>query len=196
MPDFLVSLIEQYGYLAIFVITMLDHTGTPIAVLSGVGVATAGLLEVHTVLLVSFIGGWVGDVLLYGIGYYGGKHALRHFARRSTSVAHASEKISGWFDSYGTSVLIWGRFAAVIGKYLSVVAGSLEYPFIKFMALSFLGGLIMVLLFGVPTYFIGNELNAAFQNSQFTFYLTLGIIVVQLVGTKLWFSRKRKNQKI
>lgn len=194
MAEFLVQMIEQYGLIAVLIGTALDHTGTPGAMLLSIGIATTDAMDITSVLIVSIIGGLLGDVMLYTVGYYGGKRALNYFSKRNEGIRESKEKLQSWIEKFGPQIIIWGRFVAVIGRYLSLIYGSFAYSFIRFTLLSLIGGIIMVLSFGLPTFFIGNHLNELFENPLFTVYVTFGITIAQIIFTWAWFKIKHLKQ--
>lgn len=180
MTELFFQLLQTYGYAAVFVFAALDHTGTPGAVMIAAGLAAAGVMNIWVVLLVSLLGGLAGDWLLYAIGRWAGAPVLGWLEVRKPAVAAAKTKVSGWIDTYGGSVIIWARFVAIIGRYSSLVYGMFRYHMIKFTAFSIIGGMVMVVAFGIPTYYIGESLNTYVDNPLFSVYLTLGIVVLQI----------------
>ncbi len=193
MTEFLLKLVEQYGYWGVFLWTAFDHTGTPGAMLFSIGLASGGLLEIKRVLLVSFLGSLSGDLLLYIVGWVGGRKALAALCRRSISVRTSTETVDRWLKQYGKPVVIWGRFIAFVGRFTSLVLGSFAFPFIPFLFGSALGTALLVLGFGLPVYFLGNTLNDATQNEWFSFYLTVGISLLQIAVTLGWVWRKKRK---
>lgn len=193
MVDFLLNLVEQYGYFGLFLWTAFDHTGTPGAMLFGVGLASGGALQIEWVLLVSFLGSMTGDLMLYLIGLAGGRRALSALCKRSESVRRSTETIEEWLKKYGKAVVVWGRFIAFVGRFTSLVLGSFSFPWVPFLAGTALGTALLVIGFGLPVYFLGNTLNEATQNEWFSFYLTVAISLLQIVATLVWVYWKRKR---
>lgn len=192
MTELFLELLNQYGYIAVFIFAMLDHTGTPGAVMIAAGLAAAGILNFWAVLIVSILGGLAGDWLLYAIGRWAGAPVLNHFVVKKPGVQAAKEKVSGWIDTYGGTVVIWARFVAIVGRYASLVYGMFRYPVLKFTLYSLIGGIIMVLAFGIPTYYIGEQLNQALENPLFTFYLTTVVIILQLlISIGIYYKKRR-----
>lgn len=194
MTEFLVQMIEQYGYIALFFATAIDHTGTPGAMLVGISVAATGFLDIETVLLVSFAGGFIGDILAYAVGFYGGKRLITHYSNKNKSFENAIKKVAPWIDKHGNKTIVWGRFIALASRHISLVAGSFSYPFSKFIPFSLIGGALMVISFGIPAYFLGNKLNELTSDPLFSVYITVGIILAQIAGTWIWFRLKKTRQ--
>lgn len=194
MTELFLALLSQYGYVAVFLFAMFDHTGTPGAVMIAAGLAAGGVMNIWVVLVVSILGGLAGDWLLYGIGRWAGAPMLTALVRRKPGILQAKEKISGWIDTYGGTVVIWARFVAIIGRYASFVYGVFRYSMLRFSMYSLIGGCLMVGVFGIPTYFIGGQINAIAENPLFTFYLTLVVIVIQILVSAVIYARKQRKQ--
>jgi len=192
-----VHFIEIYGLFAVFVGAAIDHTGTPTALLLSVGLASAGILDIRWVLLIATLGSLAGDILLYAIGKYGGKPFLTKIEKKRPRVSRYTKKITHWFDTYGNSVVVWGRFAALVGRYVSLVCGILEYRFIKFLLFSLIGNIFLTLLFGIPTYLIGEKVNRFLDNGWISFLLIGAIVMLQIVLTWIWYLlRRHANAKV
>lgn len=161
----------------------------------GMSMATSGALNFWATLIVSFVGGVVGDLLLYAVGVFGGQPLVDYLERKKPKTRAAFNKATAWLDQYGSAAVIWGRFVAVVGRYISLVVGALKYHFFPFLMFSALGNTVMMLLFGLPTYFAGDALNKWADNPWFMFYITLAIMVGQIVLTGLWFRWKRRRKK-
>jgi membrane protein DedA with SNARE-associated domain len=193
MTDLFFQLLSTYGYAAVFLFAMLDHTGTPGAVMIAAGLAASGVMNIWVVLGVSILGGLAGDWLLYAIGRWAGGPVLGFAIRKKPGIERAKEKVAAWIDVYGGTVVIWARFVALIGRYASLVYGIFRYNMLKFTLYSLIGGIVMVVAFGLPTYYIGGALNEVVENSLFTFYLTVGVIIIQLLVSFLVYYRKHKK---
>lgn len=193
--EFITQIIESYGYLGIFLMNILDHTGTPGGVMLGMSMATTGVLNFWPTLIVSFIGGVVGDLLLYAVGVFGGQPLVDYLERKKPKTRAAFDKATSWLNRYGSAAVIWGRFVAVVGRYISLIVGALKYKFFPFLMFSALGNTVMMLLFGLPTYFAGDALNAWANNPWFMFYVTLVIMVGQIVLTGMWVGVKKHRKK-
>lgn len=196
MTELFLDVVVQYGYVAIFIFAMFDHTGTPGAVMIAAGLAASGALNIWGVLLISIIGGLAGDWLLYALGRWAGAPLLRYAEKKNKNISEMKQKIHMWMKKYGGTVIIWSRFVAIVGRYASFVYGIFRYPIAKFTLYSLLGGALMVLVFGLPTYYIGGKLNTFVENPFFTFYLTTGIIILQiLISAGIYYIKQTKKQK-
>ncbi|WP_207884677.1 bifunctional DedA family/phosphatase PAP2 family protein [Pseudomonas sp. 30_B] len=100
-----------------------------IAVLAG-----SGILGLGETLALAFFGGLLGDISSYWIG--------RHFhqdIRRLPVLRHRPEWLAGaegFFARYGVASLLVGRFIGALRPFLPMIAGMLDMPFGRFLAVS------------------------------------------------------------
>ncbi len=195
MPDFFIYLLEQYGYFAVFLLAFIDHTGIPGGLLLSIGVASTGYLDIYAVFLLSFLGGLVGDLVFYLLGFYGGRKILKRFSTDRKTLSEKVEKASSFFKKQGNIAVVFGRFPAFIGKYVMALAGVFSFPLYKFFILSVVGGLLMIIVYGLPYYLMGNKLNYIFENKMLALYLTLILLVLHLFISWILVLLKRRKGK-
>jgi len=68
--------IEQYGYLAVFISTVIEGE---VVVLAAAALASSGLLQAHMVIAASAAGAFVGHILFFGIGRWKGMQLIEAF---------------------------------------------------------------------------------------------------------------------
>lgn len=67
------QLIDQYGYLAIFLSTVIEGE---FVVVAAAAIAAAGLLQAHWVIAAAALGAWVGHLLLFALGRWKGMQLI------------------------------------------------------------------------------------------------------------------------
>jgi len=85
--EFAKQLIDQYGYLAVFLSTVIEGE---VVVLAAAALASMGLLEAHWVIAVTAAGAFVGHILLFAIGRWKGMQIVEAvpFLRRHYPIAN------------------------------------------------------------------------------------------------------------
>jgi membrane protein DedA with SNARE-associated domain len=130
-----------------------------VAINEDTAVVSGALLSCHHVLpawqpfLACFLGMWSSDFAIYAICSFGGPYVLRNgFVRRLV----APEKVdiaSRWFERYGGFAVVFSRFILGTRTALLVVSGLMKYPALRFLVVTFLGGigwlLLVYLLFAI-----------------------------------------------
>lgn len=96
--------------------------------------AGSGSVTLWQALLMAYIGGVLGDVLSYGLGRY----FQTGIPRLPVLRRHPEWLVSGqlYFERYGMVSLAVGRFIGPLRPILPMVAGMLNMPFARFLALS------------------------------------------------------------
>lgn len=119
-----------------------------IAVLAG-----SGILGLGETLALAFFGGLLGDLSSYWIG--------RHFhqdIRRLPGLRHHPEWLAvgeGFFARYGIASLLVGRFIGALRPFLPMIAGMLDMPFGRFLAVSIIAAAGWSIAYLVPGWATG-----------------------------------------
>ncbi|MCP8464100.1 bifunctional DedA family/phosphatase PAP2 family protein [Pseudomonas sp. ZM23] len=141
-----------------------------IAVLAGSG--TLGLGET---LLLAFTGGLLGDLSSYWIG--------RHFhqdIRRLPILRHHPEWMAsaeGFFARYGVASLLVGRFIGALRPFLPMIAGMLDMPFGRFLAVSIVAAAGWSIAYLVPGWATGAAMRLPLPEG---FWMQAGIVAACL----------------
>lgn len=183
MSDVFGGFLQDYGYLALLLLSAIDHTGTPGALLIGVGLSSSGMLQIWPALVVNFLGSLLGDVLIYLLGLLGGRPVVDRIAHRWPSIGRKADATYSWLRVHGSGVIIWGRFVALAGRYVSLVCGVARLPFWRFFLLSTIGCLAMTGIYGLVAVATAESVNRLLQNSMAATYFAVALVLVQLLLT-------------
>lgn len=147
----IMTLIDQYGYLAIVFLIALENVFPPIpseVVLTFTGFLTlTSHLTVWGTILAATAGSILGAIILYGVGRLVSVERLERFVNtRMGRLLHLKqaniERAGSFFNQHGSVAIFYGRFVPVVRSLISIPAGMAEYPFWSFVGLSTLGTLI------------------------------------------------------
>ena len=128
---------EEYGLIGIFLVALISNL-TVFIPIAGLPVAIALAKTVHP-LLVTFIytvGAVIGEITMYWTGYEG-KRVLKNIENIGWY-----KKAHGWLIKYGLRIIFVFAVTPLPFDLLSLAAGSLRYPFFKYLSGLFLGRLI------------------------------------------------------
>ncbi|GAA0069725.1 DedA family protein [Clostridium sardiniense] len=186
---------ENFGYLGIFIATMLEYACIPLPseiVLPAVGLSIAnGRYSFILVLICTICAAIVGALISYAVGYFGGEIVIRWLKRKIPSSRKGIEMIENLFSNYGKSAVFFTRVVPFTRTYVSLLAGAerLNKPiFIVFSAIGIGIWNFVLLLIG---FYIGN--NTELIGSIFRKYSTICILIV-IVGIVIFIYRKRKRK--
>jgi membrane protein DedA with SNARE-associated domain len=141
--------IVRYGYLAIFVLMLLESACIPIpsevTMLFGGALTTAAFLapeqqlEFWLVVLAGTVGNVVGSWLAYWAGYSGGRPLVDRWGRYLLIRPHEVDRAHEWFERRGQSAVFVGRLLPVIRTFISLPAGVVRMGFWRFTFYTVLG---------------------------------------------------------
>ncbi|MGH9946155.1 MAG: alpha/beta fold hydrolase [Pyrinomonadaceae bacterium] len=166
------------------------------AIASGV-LAANGRISLTLAITASFFGIYVGDLLLFMVGKWFGKNALRGIPIR-WFVSETSAKIAGeWFEKRGTHAVLLSRFTPSLRLPTYLSAGIFGMSFLKFVVVSGIAVAIWTPILVVLAYWLGAEtLTRVFSESQSTIWkiiLTLFafyFLIKLMVKLSTWKGRR------
>ena len=153
--DFVTGEIARYGYVAIFVLMLLESACIPIpsevTMLFGGALVTAPFLapelqlDFWLVVLAGTFGNLVGSWLAYWAGYSGGRPLIDRWGRYLLIRPHEVDRAHEWFERRGQAAVFFGRLLPVIRTFISLPAGVVRMNLWRFTIYTVLGCLPWVL---------------------------------------------------
>ncbi len=186
------SLIESYGYLAVFVLVGAESLGVPLP--GETALITAAIYAGHThrlnpwlIFLVASAAAIIGDNIGYWIGDKGGYRLARRYGSK-VRLDERKLKIARYlFDRHGGKVVFFGRFVSVLRTYAAFLAGTSKMRWRKFLPANAAGGILWAAIWTLAAYLAGNAL----QRASGTINLILiGAAVVGIVAAILLVRRQ------
>jgi membrane protein DedA with SNARE-associated domain len=153
VEDWIFQVISTLGYLGLALLLVAENLFPPIpseVVLPLAGfVVGRGDLGFLQALLASTAGSVVGALILYALGRYGGRGLVLRYGSWLRVSATELERAEGWFRRYGGWVVLGARVVPFARSIVSIPAGTMQMPLIRFTVLTALGsGVWNVLLIG------------------------------------------------
>jgi membrane protein DedA with SNARE-associated domain len=147
--SFVTEEIARYGYLAIFVLMLLESACIPIpsevTMLFGGALASAGFAggQAHLSLLgvgiAGTLGNLAGSLLAYWVGYVGGRPLALRWGRYLLIRPHEIDRAHDWFEDHGEAAVFFGRLIPVVRTFISLPAGVARMNVWKFSFYTLLG---------------------------------------------------------
>ena len=201
MADSLVQWIDQvissFDYVGVATLMLLENLFPPIpseAILPLVGfLVNRGDLAVIPALLAATLGSLVGALVLYALGRWGGRPLVLRY-RRVLRVTEAElDRADGWFDRYGSWIVLFGRMVPLARSVVSIPAGMSEMPVWRFALLTALGSAVWnALLIGAGWFLGENWLRVASFIGSIS-DIVLVIVVVGVVSLGVWWWRRPRK---
>ncbi len=189
--EFLKQVIEQYGYLALFIGTFLE--GETILLLAGFAAQSPQFgLDLRWVVLSAFAGSLAGDQTAFFIG----RHYGRKLVAKSEKWRARSEKIHGMLAKYHEVLILSFRFFYGLRNLTPFVLGTAEISVRKFFLLNAIGAAVWAVAFALTGYAFGslleNVLTRVIDNVHHAELAVLGLVAVAMAV--LWVVRRVRRR--
>jgi membrane protein DedA with SNARE-associated domain len=144
-----VSFLEQFTYLGIFLVLLAAGLGAPLPeelpVLTAGVLAHEGVVRWWLALPVCFLGVLSGDVVLYWVGHHWGERVLEWRIVRRVLSREREEWLKSAYRRHGVKIVFTARHIMGVRAAAFLTAGIARVPFWKFLAVDSGAGLL-----GVP----------------------------------------------
>ena len=194
MSTFLIELISKYGYIGMFLGMVLE--AVIIIIPSELILATGGILASNRVfsLFGAFLTGILGSVfcamVIYLMGYYGGRPFVEKYGKYFFMKAKDIEKADEWFSKYGLLAAFIGRNFPIVRTFISLPLGMTKVNFFKFVLYTTLGSIPWTFAFVYVGYTLGNNWVIL---SDYTSKLKVPIIILSILLITSYIYKKIKK---
>lgn len=195
VTGWIADLIEGFGALGVALLMILENLFPPIPselILPFAGFLVGrGELGFLPVLVASTAGSLFGALILYALGRWGGRKLILRYGRFLRVKEADLDRAEGWFDKYDEWVVLFGRMVPGVRSVVSIPAGMLGTPFVRFVLLTTAGSAAWnALLLGAGWYLGDNwQQIAGIVGSASNVVLVL--VAVALVSAAVWWWRRR-----
>jgi membrane protein DedA with SNARE-associated domain len=165
LQHFVVSLVDQYGYVGLFLALTLGNVGAPVGseiVLPVAGglTATGHLSALWLTIAVAVAGELAGESIAYAVGRFGGVPVIERFGRYVGLHHQHLARIHGFFERYGTFAIFICRFLPFVRGVAGFPAGIAQMNVAHFYLWTLLGSLIFCSAMIGIGYAFGGHLDA------------------------------------
>lgn len=188
--------VTSAGYLGLFGAMLAENVFPPIPSeivlpLAGFEVSDGDLAYIPTILAAT-AGSLAGALVLYAVGFYGGRPLVFRWGRVLRVTPRDLERAEGWFDRWGDWVVLFARVVPIARSIVSIPAGLTRMPLLRFTLLTALGSLI----WNVILVTAGQQLEANWEEvSDVISRLSKVMLVVSvllLIAGIVWLLRRRR----
>src|SRR6266508_2931200 len=153
MTHFITTTVLDHGYVAIFLLMLLESACIPIpsevTMVFGGALANAAFLRTLgsdaqplnflVVGLVGAVANLAGSWLAYWVGYAGARPLIERWGRLVFLRTHELDRAEAWFADHGDAAVFVSRLLPVVRTFISLPAGVARMRFGKFSLYTFLG---------------------------------------------------------
>lgn len=205
MQQFVLEIMNSFGYAGIFILILVENLFPPIP--SEVILTFGGFMTTYTsmnpfgVIIASTLGSVIGAVILYYAGrlipvstlngMLNGKIGKRlHFEREDVDDA------MGWFDQKGRMAVFFCRCVPIIRSLISIPAGMAKMRMMPFLILTTAGSIVWNTVLVFAGAFAGASwgriLEVMHTYSDFTVFI---IGVAAFAGSVIYFGKRKKVEE-
>ena len=188
----------HFIYLVIFVILLLCGFGLPvpedITLIAGGYLAYLGLVDVHLVLLISFLGVMLGDSTMFMLGHRYGSAFLRHRFLARFITEHKIARARDRMHRYGNKIFFIARFLPGLRTPIFFTGGSLHVRFRFFFFYDFFAALISVPVWVYCAYYFGEHIHRVIELGKQAQVVVIVLLVLAVAG-KIWWSIRKDRRE-
>jgi membrane protein DedA with SNARE-associated domain len=185
MKEMMLSMIQHYGYAAVFVSMMLGVIGLPLPVefllLFAGSIVAAAHLQLHWLIAFAWFGAVTGMTVSYGLGKWIGIERIS----KVTRYVHLTEaRLNLWaerFQRRGPILIVIGYFIAGLRHASPLLAGASGMAYPRFISYALIGGLTWIVSFSVLGQRFGHHWHSIVRLLHHPLMLIAGALIVVLV---------------
>ena len=206
MQQFILHIIEQFGYFGVFFLILIENVFPPIP--SEVILLISGFFSSYTslsvfyMILASTLGSFLGAIILYYIGKIFNKERLKKIVNgRLGKILFLKEndidKADEWFDNKGNKSVFFCRFVPIVRSLISIPAGMSEMQMGKFIIYTICGSMIWNTVLICLGYRLGSNWGYVLTILD-KYQMVVIVILVIIFGYVIikFYRKKRKSKKI
>ena len=192
MEGYVTLLMTNFGYFGMFLGMVLE--AVIIIIPSEVILATGGILAGRGIFSfwMAFLVGLVGSVfcaiIIYLIGYFGGRSFVKKYGKLFFMKEEDIEKCDIWFEKYGPLAAFLARNFPIVRTLISLPMGISKVNFPKFVLFTTLGSIPWTFAFVYVGYALGNNwivLNNFVKKLKLPIMILLILLLINYIFKKL-----------
>ncbi len=203
MQEFIIQIMNQFGYFGIFFLIALENIFPPIPseviLLFGGFMTTYTKLNLFGVVIASTLGSLLGAIVLYFVGKILNKERLKKIVNGKIGKvlrlkASDIDKADHWFDTKGNKTVFFCRFIPIVRSLISIPAGMSEMPMGKFLLYTTTGTLIWNTVLSL----LGNKVGENWEDillifENYSHIAAIVLVIIFLVGIYYFYHKKLKK---
>ena len=213
ITDLITSAIGDHGLYAVFLLMLVDAVlpaaSEVVMVYAGAVAAGAfagqdvvffgtrideGLTAFVAMALAGTIGYTIGSAGGWAIGLYGGRPYVERHGRWLHLDTDKLDRAERWFERFEDWAVFLGRLTPVVRSFVSIPAGVMEVPFVRYALLTLAGSAIWCFAFAGAGYAVGErweDFHHAFRYVEYVVAAAIFAVAVWLVARYVRRRRRR-----
>lgn len=200
MDQYVLNLIDSFGYFGMFLGMVLEAViiiiPSELILATGGILAGQGMFDFWLAFFVGLFGSVFCAVIIYAMGYYGGKGFVKKYGKYFFMKEEDLDKTDTWFEKYGLIAACIGRNVPIIRTLISLPVGITRLSFKKFFIYTLLGSIPWTFVFVYFGYSLGNNWTVLTDiTSKFKAPIRILIIVLVISWLISKFQKIIKKKK-
>jgi membrane protein DedA with SNARE-associated domain len=213
ITDAVTSAIGDYGLYAVFFLMLIDAVfpaaSEVVMVYAGAVAAGAfagqdvvlfgrtiddGLAAYVAMALAGTIGYTLGSMGGWAIGLYGGRPYVERHGRWLHLDTEKLDRAERWFEKWEDWAVFLGRLTPVVRSFVSIPAGVMEVPFVRYTLLTLAGSAIWCFAFAGIGYAVGESWEDFHHAFRYVEYVVAAAIGATVVWLAVRYVRRRRRR--
>ena len=206
------SAIGDHGLYAVFVLMLVDAVfpaASEVVMVYAGAVASGAFADQDVVLfghtfedglpaylamvVAGTVGYTIGAVIGWAIGLYAGRPYLERHGRWLHLDEEKLDRAERWFERWEDWAVFLGRLTPVIRSFVSIPAGVLEAPFVRYTVLTFAGSAIWCFAFAGAGYVAGENWEDFHHAFRYADYVVGAVVVAGAAWLVVRLVRRRRR---
>ena len=210
------SQVASHGVYAVFLLMLIDAVfpaASELVMLYAGAVAAGVLSSAHHVsvfgatigygfgafivmALAGTLGYFVGSLLGWAIGLYGGRPLLERRGRWFHLTPEKLDRAERWFQKWGNLGVLVGRVTPVIRSFVSIPAGVFEMPLAPYSLYTLVGSAVWAFVIAGFGYGLGSSYEKFNHDFKYVEYAVVaGVLVLAAYLVYRWFNAARVRRR-
>ena len=205
MQELIISIMNEFGYLGIFLLIAIENIFPPIPseviLLFGGFMTTYSDLNIVNVVIFSTLGSLLGAIVLYYIGKILNKERLKKIVSGKVGKilrlkTKDIDKADEWFDTKGNKTVFFCRFIPIVRSLISIPAGMSEMPMGKFLIYTIAGSLIWNAVLTI----LGSSFGENWESilgifDRYSHIVVILLVIIFIIFVSVFYSKRMKKSK-
>ena len=161
MTNYIFILINKFGYFGMFLGMVLEAViiiiPSEFILATGGILASKGIFNFWITFLVGLLGSVFCAVVIYFMGYFGGKPFVKKYGKYFFMKDSEVSKSDDWYSKYGLIAALIGRNIPIVRTLISLPIGIARISFTKFLLYTTIGSIPWTFVFVYFGYTLGNK---------------------------------------
>ena len=199
MEAWIADWMNQFGYLGVFLLILVENIFPPIPseVILTLGgfMTTTTLMTKFGIIVASTAGSVIGAAILYWIGTLLDVERLEKIVQKYGKILRLTikdiHKADAWFDKYGVWAVFFGRLVPLVRSLISIPAGMSNMKFSLFLLFTTLGTLIWNTVLVSVGAAVGENWDEIVGYMDIYSNIVYAILAVVGIAFLVWYFKKR-----